>query len=303
MTFRTRIRSIRASEPFWRYGSNLAPTLEHLIRPNKYRNDAVRTILEELDVRGVAIARVEDLLDAESLTEFYRSVDSLLLAKRVEIEELKANVDKDHTPGQKTFNLELLGSEPEFDADSVFPMIGLNATFLAIADGYLRMAAQLRYYNIWYTAASAGASRESQLWHFDREDNYILKAFLYLGDVDEGTGPFTYAPGTHRKGEHHLLQPDFILEGNVRRTTDDQMAKVFSRCDWKACTGEKGTIVFADTRGYHKGGEARTGDRMMFTCMYTSQASQSKDLIRFAGDFDPARLSRNQVRALRIPRT
>lgn len=302
MTFRTRIRSIRATEPFWRYGSNLAPTLQHLVRPTKNWSRAAGSILGELNLNGVASARVEELLGEESIAELYRGVESLLVSKRTEIDGLKANVDKDHTLGQKTFNLELLGSEPEFDSASVFARTGLNETLLAIANRYLRMTAQLRYYNVWYTAASAGASRESQLWHFDREDNYILKAFLYLDDVDEGTGPFTYAPGTHRKGAYRSLQPEFMMEGNVRRTTDEQMAEAYPRGGWRLCTGRKGTIVFADTRGYHKGGEARTRDRLMFTCMYTSPASQSRDLVRFPVDFDPARLSREQIRALRIPR-
>lgn len=302
MTLRTRIRSIRATEPYWRYGTNLAPTLRHLIYPAKDWSRTAENILGKLNSDGVAISRVEELLREESVAELYLAVDSLVVSRQAEIEALKANVDKDITLGQKTFNLELLGGEPEFDPESVFARIGLNNTLLAIANRYLRMTAQLRYYNVWYTAVSDGASRESQLWHFDREDNYILKAFLYLDDVDEGTGPFTYAPGTHRKGIHRSVRPGFMMEGNVRRTTDEQMAEVYPRGDWRIYTGKKGTVVFADTRGYHKGGEARTGDRLMFTCMYTSPASQSKDLIRFPVDFDPAGLSPAQIRALRIPR-
>ena len=144
--------------------------------------------------------------------------------------------------------------------------------------------------------------RESQLWHFDREDKLIVKAFVYLDDVEAGTGPFTYAPGTHPKGIHASLKPEFMMEGNVRRTSDAHMEAACPRAEWRVCTGKKGTIIFADTRGYHKGGEARTGDRLMFTCMYTSPASQSKDLIRFPADFDPALLSAEQCKALRIPR-
>lgn len=302
MTLRKRISAIRATRSFWRYGSNLAPTLEYLIRSHKYRDCDSAQIVRRLNSDGVAIARIEDFLDYGSIVDFYSEVERLRVAKRVEIEALKANVESDLTVGQKTFNLELLGSEPIFDAECVFARMGLNEKFLTIANGYLKMKARLRYYNIWYTAASMSVLRESQLWHFDREDKLIVKAFVYLDDVEAGTGPFTYAPGTHPKGIHASLKPEFMMEGNVRRTSDTHMEAAYPRADWRVCTGKKGTIIFADTRGYHKGGEARTGDRLMFTCMYTSPASQSKDLIRFPADFDPALLSAEQCKALRIPR-
>jgi hypothetical protein len=160
------------------------------------------------------------------------------------------------------------------------------------------MRARLRYYNVWYTAASTSEARESQLWHFDREDKYILKVFLYMNDVDEGSGPFTYAPGTHQKGRDRSIDPEHFTEGGVRRTNDEQMARAFPRERWRICTGKKGTIIFADTRGYHKGGEARTGDRLMFTCMFTSPASESKKLIDFPAAFDAAGLSEDQLAAL-----
>ena len=180
--------------------------------------------------------------------------------------------------GDKTFNLELLGSPVKFDPSSVYARFALQSLFRNVANGYFQMLAQLRYYNVWYTFASSTTPRESQLWHFDREDNYILKVFVYLNEVDLGTGPFTYAPGTHRKGQRWNILPESFLEQNVLRSSDDQMSKVVSKTDWVRALGKKGTIVFADTRGFHKGGEARTGDRLMFTCMYTSPASQSKRL-------------------------
>jgi hypothetical protein len=160
------------------------------------------------------------------------------------------------------------------------------------------MHAKLRYYNVWKTFASTEQARESQLWHFDREDNYILKIFLYLDDVDEGAGPFTYAPGTHKKGKYRAIEPEYFLEGSVRRTTDDQMNAVFAEDRWIRALGKKGTIIFADTRGFHKGGEARTKDRLMYTCMYTSPASQSKNLIKFDENFDRSAMDTRQLRAL-----
>jgi hypothetical protein len=118
--------------------------------------------------------------------------------------------------------------------------------------------------------------------------------------VDEGTGPFTYASKTHRKGKFWGRQPEFILEKNVMRSTDEQMSAVIPRENWVKAVGKKGTIVFADTRGFHKGGEARTSDRLMFTCMYTSPASESKRLLSFPDSLRIDELTKQQIRALEI---
>ena len=301
MQLRSKIKSIRRNPLYWRYGTNLGPTVRYFLESNRPATNVENSIVRSLDVDGIAICRVEDMFTFEMLTEMRGAAQELLNEKRSDISKLKSEVDNKAAIGYKTFNLEMLGGEPQFSADSVFARIGLNDSLLSVANRYLRLKAQLRYYNVWYTAASTGASRESQLWHFDREDKFILKVFIYLDDVDEGSGPLTYAPSTHRRGKFKSLQPEFVMEGNVRRTTDEQMTKVFPRENWKVCTGRKGTIVFADTRGYHKGGEARTSDRVLYTCMYTSPASRSKDLMKFPADFDASKLSREQQQALRIP--
>jgi hypothetical protein len=296
-----RLKGLRSAELYWRYGSNLGATVDHLFSSQNNLPPVTKKIINELRLNGIAAARVEDLLDPEVIAELDQATQQLLTTREKDIRYMKSNVDSPLSKGEKAFNLELLGSEPEFDADSIFAKVGVSSALTSIANNYLRMTAQLRYYNVWYTAASTGAFKASQLWHFDREDNYILKVFLYLDDVDEGTGPFTYAPGTHRQGRYRSITPEFVMEGNVRRTTDEQMAKVYPRERWKLGTGRKGSIIFADTRGYHKGGEARTRDRLMFTCMYTSPASQSRDLLRFPADIDLAKLSHEQIRVLRIP--
>ena len=296
-----RLKGLRSAELYWRYGSNIGPTVDHLLSGRGHLPQVVTTIIDELRSNGIAVAKVEDLLSPELIAELDTATRQMLATREQDIRYMKSNVDSPQWTGEKAFNLELLGSEPEFDADSVFAKIGLSRPLTSIANNYLRMTAQLRYYNVWYTAASTGAFKASQLWHYDREDKYILKVFLYLDDVDEGTGPFTYAPGTHRQGKYRSINPGFVLEGNVRRTTDEQMAKVYPREKWKLGTGKKGTIIFADTRGYHKGGEARTRDRLMFTCMYTSPASQSRNLLRFPANINLAKLSHEQIKVLRIP--
>jgi hypothetical protein len=267
-------RATRKYELTWRYAYNLAPTLAQR-QSGSLSGEAAR-VLRDLNRDGIAISSIEALLGTGfSYSELLASVKELQEARAAEIEAARANASDD-TIGKKTFLLEYLGRNPLFEPDSVYARIAVNTPLLKIANAYLGMYTRLRYYNIWHTFATQSKPRESQLWHRDREDLYILKIFIYLKDVDLGAGPFTYARGTHGKGTIRK-EPEYFLEGKVRRTEDEQMAVVVPRDRWTVATGPAGTIVFADTHGYHRGGLARTDDRVMYTCMYTSRASESEE--------------------------
>jgi hypothetical protein len=296
---RSAFRSLKRSDPFWRYYSNLSPAAAYVLDGTKSISAAEKIALHELNANGIAITSMDDLMSDPALFQrLISETDALLRNRRSELRRFNDRASSIQTLGEKTFNYEMLGEEPRFDENNFFAHLALNSTFLNIANAYLRMRAKLRYYNVWYTFASDGKVRESQLWHFDREDNYILKVFLYLDDVDEGSGPFTYAPGTHRKGRFRSIKPEYFLEGGVRRSSDEQMKAVYPEDRWIRATGKRGTIIFADTRGYHKGGEARKKDRIVFTCMFTSPASESKSLIVFPEDLDLSSLTAKQVSAL-----
>lgn len=294
------VKAGRGKEMIWRYGFNLKSLINYKLNPPGKLNEASRSVLKDLNENGVAMISLSRLVENEDLLkEFESSVATLLADWDDKLREMKLAANDVNAIGDKSFNVELLGSVPDFNPESVFARLALEEKLLNIANAYFGMCAKLRYYNVWYTFVTQTASRESQLWHYDREDNYILKVFVYLKDVGEGTGPFTYAPKTHRKGKLWARQPAYFLEGGVvPRSTDEQMAEVVPREDWIKATGSKWTIVFADTRGYHKGGEAKTDDRLMYTCMFTSQASQSKKLLKFPGGASFAKLNRKQLSAV-----
>ena len=79
-----------------------------------------------------------------------------------------------------------------------------------------------------------------------------FKSFLYLDDVDESNGPFTYIRGSHR---NHLIRIKKQIFGNpndaattffeqdVRRVKDREVK----------ITGGAGSLVLADVRGFHRG--------------------------------------------------
>jgi hypothetical protein len=272
------VRAGRRFEFTWRYLFNLQPTLAYQLS-SKFLPDEASRVLADLNRNGIAITSVEKLLGVNScFNELTASVDTLEDDLASHLETVRGTADDTDAVGRKTFLVELLGTHPVLDLNNVYPRFALQKPLLQIANTYFGMYTRLRYYNVWHTFATQAQARESQLWHRDREDYYILKVFVYLSDVDESAGPFIYAAGSHLKGKLRR-EPAHTLEGDIKRSNDSQMAEVVPPECWIKGVGPKGTIVFADTRGYHKGGLARERDRIMYTCMFTSPASQSREFL------------------------
>lgn len=295
MTLRRKVaRALRGRGWSWRYVFNPRPTLAYrLDRPSLSPEE--RRVADELETNGIAMSSVAALAEATSLAPLFDElVNEVRAAERLregEIRRAREEADRPAVGGEKKFLLELLGLHPVLEPDSVFGRFALARPFLGVANAYFGMYTKLRHYNVWRNFPSKGAARTSQLWHRDREDRRILKCFVYLSDVDADSGPLTYVPGSHAGGRR-TAEPESFVEAGVRRSSDEQMAKVHPAEGWVTATGPAGTVVFADTRGFHRGGLVRGRDRLMFVSMFTSAASQSEDLFQrtrpFSVPADPA---------------
>ncbi len=149
--------------------------------------------------------------------------------------------------------------------------LGVEPRLLDIANTYLGMWSKLEYVDVWYTPpAGEEERRSSQRWHRDFNDRHLLKAFLYLVDVDEQTGPFEYVPRSAPGGELDKLWPWRPLGENY--PPEDELAE---RIDGRAVsfTAPKGTLIFCNTSGFHRGGFASGKPRVLATFTWDSPAS------------------------------
>lgn len=269
-------KASRNSEFTWRYAANLPATLSYGLHRPKISAPA-RQILDQLNRDGVAIANVSDVLSESSL--FDEMSEAVAELERTNAELLEADRKLADSPAEvgerKPYVRYLLGERPVLDLDSVFVRFALQQPIMRIANAYFGMQTRLAYLNLWHTYKSTVEAQSSQLWHRDFDDPYyIMKVFVYLTDVDEGSGPLSYAAGSHCKG-NMKRDPDYISKtSHSRRSNDEQMAAAIPRDRWIPALGPKGTIVFADTHGYHKGGWAKDNERIVYTCMFTSPTVQ-----------------------------
>lgn len=261
-------------EPTWRYVFNFTPTVKYKVGGEPPSGEAAR-VLRTLNKHGVAVTSAAKLLGSSSLfNELSTAVGAREREMAGAIEQARAAAASPKPGRQKEFIYPLLGERPTLDVTDIHLRFALNTPLLAIANAYFEMYTRLKYYNVWHTFTTQGEAHSSQLWHADRDDlHYVLKVFVNMSEVDEGAGPFTYAPGTHAKGSRRKQPAYMFKEENTKRSNDEQMAEIVPRQDWVTSMGRKGTIILADTRGYHKGGLARTRDRITYTCMFTSSTA------------------------------
>jgi phytanoyl-CoA dioxygenase PhyH len=144
---------------------------------------------------------------------------------------------------------------------------------LDVANAYLRMWAKLTYVDLWYTAPQPpGAERAaSQLWHRDFDDKHLLKVFLYLVDVDEDAGPFEYVAGSQPGGRHR--EPRQWGPMQTGRFSEEEVANHVPTDEIKTFTAPRGTMIFCNTSGLHRGGFATAHPRALATATYCSPAS------------------------------
>jgi Phytanoyl-CoA dioxygenase (PhyH) len=264
--------ALRQSDFFWRYVANCKPWSTYKLNKTQL-NDAQRSLLCDLRRDGIALTTVKELMRESSLFEQLES--AVWSLERTTLSgDLPQARDLADTPGFKTYLVELLGPNPVLDPSDIFVRFALQPAVLNLVNSYFGMYTRLRAFNVWHNFASTKTPRNSQLWHRDPEDRYILKMFVYLTDVTEKSGPLIYAPGTHPQGNIKMAPQSFKdSDTTARRSNDDQMRLVVPENDWVSAVGPKGMVVFADTRGYHKGGLVRENERVLYNCMFTSQAS------------------------------
>jgi len=233
-----------------------------------------RDILGRLDADGFAVVPFADLVADADLTAAVEQQGTAFieeteraLAGDPGAEELRRRPGKEFVVRAHSFDGVSLGP-----ADAWFRAC-ISDRMLGLANAYLRMWAKLSYVDLWYTVPQAQGSERaaSQLWHLDFDDKHLLKAFLYLNDVDVDAGPFEYVPGSQAHGRY-----DSIWHWSPMRTgriPDDQVRSHVPADGVKTFTGTRGTLILCNTSGLHRGGFSTAKPRVLATATYCSPAS------------------------------
>jgi hypothetical protein len=236
-------------------------------------DDVQQRVLERLRAEGYATLPFSELVRDPAVWE---ELDAD--AQRF-VSETEAGLAQEAEGGEsalrrragKEFLVRKYSWDVELGLDDPWLRLGVNPSLLDLANAYLQMWSKLEYVDVWYTAPAGGDERRaSQRWHRDFNDRHLLKAFLYLVDVDEEAGPFEYVPRSAPGGQLDRLWPWRPLGENY--PPEDEFAE---RVNGRSITftAPKGTIIFCNTSGFHRGGFAKAKPRALATWTWDSPAS------------------------------
>jgi len=232
-----------------------------------------RGILDRLRDEGYATLPLRDLVSDPTIwNELEQDAERF-------IADTEAGLAREQEGGESTlrrragkeFVVRKYSSGVQLGLEDPWLRLGANPRLLDIANAYLEMWSKLEYVDVWYTPpAGSDERRSSQRWHRDFNDRHLLKAFLYLVDVDEEAGPFEYVPRSAPGGELEAHWPWRPLGDNY--PPEDELAE---RIGDRAVTftAPKGTLIFCNTSGFHRGGFASGKPRALATFTWDSPAS------------------------------
>jgi hypothetical protein len=165
----------------------------------------------------------------------------------------------------------MLPTQRILDLEDPFIKFSLHGRILGVVNHYMEMYSKLLFWELKCAVSKIHIqeSIQSQIWHRDRGDKKMLKVFLYLNDVDNANGPFTYLKFSQEGGRWNKLHTRTPPVGAVGDPY------LIPHKDIQICTGKAGTIIFADTSGLHCGGSVTSAKRrrFMYTSAYVSEAS------------------------------
>jgi hypothetical protein len=230
-----------------------------------------RRVLETIQRDGIAVVPFREVVGDDELWQTL-SADIATFTGHTEenLDELRAQQKK------KSYLIRrFLKSGQRFGFDDPWLRFGLSSHVLDIVNSYRAELTWMIDVDNWYTIPDPNAEDRvaSQRWHRDPWDNHIVKVFTYFSDVDEDAGPFEYLRGSPAGGRNAHLWPwegDEVYEAHGLYPPQDEFESKAPAEDILTATGPAGTMVFADTSGFHRGGWTKSKPRILSYCSYVS---------------------------------
>ena len=247
-------------------------------------DDVQQRIVSDLDTDGYSLLAFTDLFRDDAAwaaieQQAAHFVSETKTALSGDAEALRVRQGKEFVVRLHSYGVELGLDDPWFRACA-------SKRMLDVANTFLGLWSKLEYVDVWYSRPQPDEADRvsSQRWHRDFNDRRLVKAFLYLVDVDEGTGPFQYVPGSAPGGRHGDAWPWRPLGENY--PPEDELERRVAADGARVFTGPKGTLLFCNTAGFHRGGFATEKPRVLATATYSSPAalaSLTERSYRFSG--------------------
>jgi hypothetical protein len=234
-------------------------------------DDLQRSLVEQLGADGIAVVPLGRLIpDAAVWQELMRDVAPFVAAAAA---RPAPGASGELERSKKNYLVRRYERGSELSLANPWLALGASPRLLDVVNSYLRMYAKCLYVDQWYTIPGGPESERisSQRWHRDFTDQYLVKVFIYLSDVDETAGPFEYIRGSAPGGPYGRLWPWRPLGDTY--PPEDALFDAVPASAAMTCLGPAGTAIFCNTSGFHRGGYATRTSRLMAVYNYASAAA------------------------------
>lgn len=205
---------------------------------------------------GLAIEKVEEI------NNYLKNLKGTYVSDHIEKNNEKEFFDLEKPKGVKFYY-----DSNELIKFKLIQDLAFDREILSIAQDYLGSLPLLDIVTAWWSVPSKNPDKKAaQLWHFDMDRPTWLKVFFYLTDCEDDNGPHCFVSGTHLKRKI----PIKLRSKGYERLKDEEINKIFNKDMIKKFVTKKGTILFEDTSGLHKGLTLKSGSRLILQFQYSS---------------------------------
>ena len=133
--------------------------------------------------------------------------------------------------------------------------VAFDASILRIAANFLGYMPSLYRVTVVRDFPHARPLHSSN-FHKDNDESDSLQIFIYLVDIDDTRGPLVYIPGSNHYDARSCrprLSRDLGIAANDGRLSDDEVERIYPRCNWAVLRTKRGSVAAIHGNGIHKG--------------------------------------------------
>ena len=128
--------------------------------------------------------------------------------------------------------------------------------FISNFKQYFGLEPKIRFISIWIDSPTSDRfEKNSQIFHRDSDDIFLVKTFLCLTKIEKDNGPFEFIETSHKR-------PWDLNIKNYVNNKETDLVKTFH--------ADEGDMYIADTNGFHRGRLLSNGYRVLLTVHYVS---------------------------------
>jgi len=215
-----------------------------------------KEVLYDLESTGLSIR--ENFFDENSALELCKKVEDIFKEQSESVKIYENGIDR------RIFGIERY--------DSSFDSFLNNNEFNCLEHAIQGYSSKVKLVMANILSSQSGSKNlgSGGGWHRDSPFRNQFKVFVFLTNVTEGNGPLTFIKGSHKADSIRRFCNELGIKKNRYRFTDAEIDEASIKLGYKPTyvTCKPGTLVFANTRGLHRGTPIQSGNRVALTNYY-----------------------------------